>query len=136
MDSQESKWKKYLVVIGIILIIGGLVYAIAHNDQSVNNNPNACVNNSFSIGDSGKCISDSQSLLNWYLYGIDEPNYMKITGTFSAGVQSAVTKAQSGASLTVNGQLDKQTWSLLCKGDDTPNWWRAAAKNAGCPGTV
>lgn len=119
--------------VGIVIVVVAIVYGLVHNDQAINNNPKACINNSFSLGSTGNCVSDGQNLLNWYLYGIDQPNYMKIDGSFNSETQSAVKKTQSGASLVVNGQLDPSTWKLLCLATDPPKWWVSAAKNAGCP---
>lgn len=130
--SRLSDWKKPLVAIGIIIILVAIAYAIYHNQQPYNSNPQACVNRTFSLGSSGNCVSDGQYLLNWYLYGIDQPNYQKITGTYTTSTEAEVRKAQSGASLVVNGTLDPATWELLCSGNDTPSWWVSAAKNAGC----
>jgi Putative peptidoglycan binding domain len=131
--SSTSSGKKLLMGVGLLIVIAAILYAIIHNDQAVNNNPNACINKTFKLGATGKCISDGQNLLNWYLYGIDQPNYMKVNETFSLNTQVALKKAQSGASLAVNGQFDPATWKLLCRSDDPPAWWVTAAKNAGCP---
>jgi hypothetical protein len=131
--SGESRGKKLLIVIGILLVVLGGIYAVFHNQQASNNNPHACINQTFTLGSSGNCITDGQRLLNWYVYGIDGPSYMSVNGDFSATTQAVVQKAQSGASLPVTGKLDPVTWKLLCEESDTPSWWASAAKNAGCP---
>lgn len=131
-NGSLSTSKKLLIMVGLALVILGIVYAAFKAGPKTNTNPNACVNRTFSLGTSGNCISDAQNLINWYAYGIDQPNYLAVNGQFSSHLVSVVKTIQSGASLSVNGTLDPPTWKLLCSSNDTPSWWTSAARNAGC----
>ena len=132
-NPESSRGKKLLIVLGIVLIVAAVIYGAVHNTRKVNNNPNACINRTFTLGDQGNCINDAQQLLNWYQYGNNPSGYLRVTGIYTPPTSSAVTKAQKSASLKVNGQLDPETWTLLCRGYNPPAWWISAAKNAGCP---
>ncbi|MHB1864770.1 MAG: peptidoglycan-binding domain-containing protein [Candidatus Saccharimonadales bacterium] len=127
------RWEVPFTLIGLAIIALAIVYAIFHNDRPYNPNPKACVNLSFTYGQSGHCVSDSQKLLNWYLYGDNQSSYLRASGVFDMSTKDAVIKAQSGASLNINGKVDFETWKLLCSSSSQLSWWIKAAKDAGCP---
>ncbi len=130
---KKPKGQKPLLLLGILIVIVASIYTVFHNDRPYNSNPNACVNHTFSLGSRGYCVSDGQNLINWYLYGSNNANYIKINGKLNTLTVTAVKKVQSGASLEVNGKIDFETWKLLCSNSGAPKWWYKVAKDAGCP---
>lgn len=133
-DDHQFKLKlqSMLIILGLLIIIAAVIYALIHNDQPYNPNPKACVNQTLSFKQRGSCIKDAQDLLNWYLYEDNRANYLKVNGQFDEATKQAVIKTQQQASLSVNGKIDFETWKLLCSSITGPAWWLAAAKNAGC----
>jgi peptidoglycan hydrolase-like protein with peptidoglycan-binding domain len=119
-----------IIVVIAILVVGGIV--LTHKKSGLSSNPSACVNKTLSATSSGACVSDLQNLLNWNLYGIDQPNYMKVDGQYSSTLTKAVSTAQSNDSLPSSGTMNLNTWKDICSGTDTPSWWTKAASNAGC----
>jgi hypothetical protein len=130
--SENTGWRRNLTIIGIILLLAAFGYVFFRNKSNMSTNPKACVNRTFTVGSKGQCITDAQHMLNWYLYGIDGPRYMKISSLFNAAMQQDLKKIQSNSSLTVSGKLDPPTWKLLCTVQGGPPWWNISAKNAGC----
>jgi peptidoglycan hydrolase-like protein with peptidoglycan-binding domain len=123
------------ILIGaVVVVVAVIVIAIATKHRSdLVSDKNACVNNSLSASASGQCVSDLQTMLNWSLYGIDGPNYEKVTGQFTTGTTAEVKQFQSSNSLPDSGTADQSTWQKLCgDGSDAPASWTTAAKNAGC----
>jgi hypothetical protein len=129
----KSVLKIILWFIIILIIIVGAVLLFGGNKSTLSSSPSACVNNNLSQSSSGHCVSDLQTLLNWGLYGIDGPNYQKVTGQFSASTTAEVKQFQTLNNIDASGTLNKQTWIKLCDGEQgPPASWTAAAKDAGC----
>jgi peptidoglycan hydrolase-like protein with peptidoglycan-binding domain len=121
----------WVIVILIAIAIGAFI--LTKNHSNVVSSPSACANNSLSQDANGHCVTDAQDLLNWSLYGIDGPDYKKVTGQFSSVTAAEVSQYQNGNSLSQTGSLNKATWQKLCAdGSDSTPTWTSAAKDAGC----
>lgn len=121
-----------IVVVAVVAVAGAFVLK-AHHTKSDTSDPAACVNHSLTTGATGHCVSDLQNLLNWQLYGINGPSYMKITGQYDATVTAAVKRLHSENKTAESDSVTTADWHELCsRGGDAPTTWKLAAKNAGC----
>jgi hypothetical protein len=129
----KSSYRSTLLFIVLLFVVGLVLFIFNKGKSDISSSPSACVNNSISEGASGHCVSDLQNLLNWGLYGIDQPNYIKVTGQFSTTTTSQVKKFQTYNNLTGSGVANVATWKELCsEGSDASNTWLMAAQDAGC----
>ena len=121
-----------IVLVALLAVTGVFVFKARHT-KSVVSDPAACVNHSLATGATGHCVSDLQNLLNWQLYGINGPSYMKITGQYDAAVTAAVKRLHSENKTTESDSVTTTDWHELCsRGGDAPTSWKLAAKDAGC----
>ena len=122
-----------VIVLTALLAVTGAFVLKARQTKSVASDPAACVNHSLATGATGHCVSDLQKLLNWQLYGINGPSYMKITGQYDATVAAAVKRLHSENKTTESDSVTTADWHELCsRGGDAPKSWKLAAKDAGC----
>jgi hypothetical protein len=121
-----------VAVIVIALACGVFVITKSSAKGALSTNPSACVNKTLTVGSSGTCVSDAQNLLNWQVYGINQPGYMKVDGQYTSAVAGVVSKLQDQSQLEKNGNVGHEEWKLLCQAEEPPTWWTSAAKDAGC----
>ena len=121
-----------IVLVALLAVTGAFVFKARHT-KSVVLDPAACVNHSSTTGATGHCVSDLKNLLNWQLYGINGPSYMKINGQYDATVTAAVKRLHSENKTTESDLVTTADWHELCsRGGDAPSSWKLAAKDAGC----
>jgi peptidoglycan hydrolase-like protein with peptidoglycan-binding domain len=126
---------KYIAIATIIVVLIALGYLLLKGSGSTKfvSDPKACVNNSLSLGATGSCVKDLQNMLNWSIYGIDGPNYKKVTGDFDSVTAGEVKSIQAGNNIAQTSSLNQQTWKVLCEGgSNSDSTWTNAATNAGC----
>ena len=121
-----------IVIVAVLAVAGAFVLKARHTKRVVSD-PAACVNHSLATGANGHCVSDLQNLLNWQLYGINGPSYMKITSQYDVTVTTAVNRLHSENKTAGSDSVTTADWHELCsRGGDAPTTWKLAAKDAGC----
>ena len=138
INTKKRNTAGYIEVIVVTVVVAVLAVAAAfmlqaRHTKSVVSNPAACVNHSLATGATGHCVSDLQNLLNWQLYGINGPSYMKINGQYDATVTATVQRLHSENKTVESDSVTTADWHELCsRGSDAPSSWKLAAKDAGC----
>lgn len=142
----------------ILLIIGTLV--ISHNPSS-SVSQSGCIAKRFSVGSSGQCVKDIQTMVNYVeTAGLNECPFvdaktLPVSGNYDQATARQVTSVQnwqrcyssqegSQTNILATGTVNTRTWHLLCsyaylfpsKSNSHTSPYRqetiAAGKNAGC----
>jgi hypothetical protein len=129
------KNNRFLYIIILILIVAivilTLVYFHGHSPNTETASGNSCVDKQFSLGSTGNCVNDIQTMLDFIeTDGLTQCSFVggktiNIDGSYSATTEDQIKviqtwlncynhqEGQSGA-LAVNGIVNKSTWTDLC----------------------
>jgi hypothetical protein len=130
---RRAPWLAVCIVV-LVLIIGGVLLLIRHNSKP-NMTPvaqsNSCISRQLSIGSSGNCVRDVQTMVNFLeTDGLTECAFigaqqLSVSGTFDAATQQQIKTVQTwincynkqeGNPLNTpaNGTVGTATWSGIC----------------------
>ncbi len=132
----KRNWKWHLLELGIVVIVLAAGFLILHkspanNMTTVHASANSCISKQFSLGASGNCVKDIQSMV--YFLETDDlsecsfagAKQSEVTGNFDAATKTQVEVAQTwlncyakqeDSSIRVDtaGIVNTSTWSELC----------------------
>jgi hypothetical protein len=135
-QARPPKSHRFLILmsaLAFVIVVIGLFFILHHKSTKTvaSVTVHGCVSENLSEGSSGNCVSDAQSLIN----NVENEGYsecsftnamnLSINGTFDAPMMTQVASVQKWAncyavqeggkaSLTVNGKINRLTWSDLC----------------------
>jgi hypothetical protein len=120
------------LIVGLLVVIAG-VYLLIHRGPTSMKQTTAhgCVSQQFNVGDSGGCVADIQTLIDFIetdgltMCPFSGSQQLAINGDFDAATQEQVKivqawgncyNSQEGVStrISTNGLVDSPTWSELC----------------------
>jgi peptidoglycan hydrolase-like protein with peptidoglycan-binding domain len=136
LRTNTSGFAPTILVIVIVLVVvaaGGVLLARHSSKSTTTSKPSACVNQSFTAGSSGSCVSDLQNMVNSQAFGIDGQLYIKVSGNYDTATTSAVKTFQKNFNLPQTGSITTSDWKHLCNSDgDSSTSFVTASKAAGC----
>jgi peptidoglycan hydrolase-like protein with peptidoglycan-binding domain len=124
------------LIVFVIAAVGGVAFFALSRHSSktpVASTSHSCLGKTLKEGDSGVCVKDAQALVNAKAYGINQPNYGPVDGTFGPATTVAVKVMQKNLKISQSGTLDASLWAFICNaGEDSSPAVTAAIQDAGC----
>lgn len=125
------------LIVMVFIAVGGIAfYAVSRHSSKMASltaaSGDTCLSQPLTEGAAGHCVKDAQTMLNWKVFGINQPTYIAVDGTFGASTTTVVKQLQTKLKLPASGTVDTTIWKVICQGGDAPSWWTKAAADAGC----
>lgn len=114
LTKSTVSWNQASVMAFVALFVSVGVFVVMKSNAS-----SGCVNQTFSTGSAGNCVTYIQQLTNWQLqYGSwsngGRYSLLTVDGTFDAMTKTNVKIFQGTAGLKQDGIVNQDTWSKLC----------------------